>query len=225
MRGARWGGYKPLSGQQLECPWLASPRSPPPACQPQSSQGRERRALRPLPCPGGWRLALYWVGQPLGEYEGWGLGKLPWAEVWRAEKTAASSRAQCPPAREPCRLPHTHPRSPPLPQLGLGLRGSRQGWGVAPGAEATTPTSRGAFGVSRGMFRQVGVSPASFPLQGPRENSPFTQRLSDNKPGRKPSRLGVGCLHAPQPPTGPPRSPPSPMTPCRAAPSLTSLQA
>ena len=57
---------------------------------------------------------------------------------------------------------------------------------MAPGAEATTPTSRGAFGVSRGMFRQVGVSPASFPLQGPRENSPFTQRLSDNKP--KPPR-------------------------------------
>lgn len=169
--------HKPLSGHQLECPWLGSPRSPPPACQPQSSQGRERRALRPLPCPGGWRPALDWAGHPLGEYEGWELGKLPGRGP---EGTEDSSQQQGPvptgrsaPAAFPTPS-HTHPR---LPQLGPGLRGSRQGWGVAPGVEATSPTSRGACGVSRGMFHQVGVSPAPFPLQGPRENSPFPPTL------------------------------------------------
>lgn len=91
---------------------------------------------------------------------------------------------------------HTHPR---LPQLGPGLQGSRQGWGVAPGAEATTPTSRGACGVSRGMFRQVGVSPAPFPLQGPRENSPFPPTPQRQQAGEEAGEEAVEASYSSTP--------------------------
>lgn len=200
--------HKPLSGQQLERPWLGSPRSPPPACQPQSSQARERKALRPLPCPGGWRPALDWAGHPLGEYEGWALGKLPRQRSGghRRQQPAAGPSAHWPEAPAAFPTPsHTHPR---LPQLGPGLQGSRQGWGVAPGAEATTPTSRGACGVSRGMFGQVGVSPAPFPLQGLRENSPFPPTPQRQQAGEEAGEEAVEASYSSTPPQ--PHSPPHP---------------
>ena len=167
MRGARRRASF-INAQAFEwaaarSPMVGGPRgAPPPACQPQSSQGRERRALWPFPCPalgaGGW----HWtgLGTPLRSTRRGRWGSCPGRGP---EGTEDSSQQQGPvptgrsaPATFPTPS-HTHPR---LPQLGPGLRGSRQGWGVAPGAEATSPTSRGACAVSRGMFRQVGVSPA-----------------------------------------------------------------
>ena len=86
----------------------------------------------PLPCPGGWRLALDWAGHPLEEYEAWALGKLPRQRSGghRRQQSAAGPSAHWP--ERPRHLPHTQPHSPPASSAGAGPTGKQAGLGGGP---------------------------------------------------------------------------------------------
>lgn len=140
LRGARWDGYK-LGWAAARMPWLASPRSLPPAGQPQSSQGRGG-PCGPSPVLGAGDWPWTGLGTPLRSTRGGGCGSCP-GRGPEGREDSSQQQGLVPPARAPRRLPHTTPHSPQLTQLGPGLRGSRQGWRWPQGLRRPLPPLEG----------------------------------------------------------------------------------
>ena len=217
VRASGWAAARtPRVGVPTEA--AVYPRSPP-ICLPTSVQPGEREEglCSTSPALGPGRAALDWATAPPGP----GAGGAAREEVLRAQRTTARAEPSAHRPERPCGLPHTH-ALPRLPQLGLGLRGSRQGW------RHHSHLQRGLGGSEEAHAVRWELGPTPFPLQGAEGEQPgHSNPLRDDKPGRKPWRLprGGGEPRTPQPlhglalllPTTPARD--------RASPSLTSLHA
>lgn len=128
-------------------PMVGVPKEPP-TCLPTSVQPGEREegpAAPPLP----WGLeastGLGWA--PPWGVRGVGAGEAAQAEVWRAQKTAASSRAQCPLARAPPPpFPHPATLTPGFLSWGRAYREAGRVGGWPQGLRRPLPPLEGPAG-------------------------------------------------------------------------------